>query len=180
MVEQLLGAQNAFGGSGKDTSVDIGYHYMQTSNLKHIKMNRLLLTKAEQDERGVVSKHNGSSTWGDGIYTGNNTFAFKNFGKTGILVAQLKGTTRDATQGVGPLLSHNTAIANKGTFKEMVILSQSFQCIPLLKFQRLVATNVAIKEKDKAIWCAHGKLQSLVDKHFNGGWVTKIFLAQKP
>ena len=172
MVERLLEAQFEF--SGKDTQVDIGYHYTRIENLEKIKENGLL-SKAERQECGVVSNYNGS-VWGDGVYTANNPYAYQKFGPIGLLVARLKGTSGPAKRrGCG--FVGDTAIASAGSSNEMVILAKSYQCIPLVQFQRLDRPDDAA---EKALRQIHGKLQGIVDVFLNNGIKTNIKCLERP
>lgn len=174
-VELLMDTQANFSFDmiNKDITVDIGYHYTRSENLERIKTNGLL-TKADRDTQRVASNFNGS-VWGDGIYTGNNPFAFSNFGDTGLLVARLKGAVSPARPG-GIRFQGDTAIVSKGTNVEMVILRQSKQCVPLLKFKKPSMpngnTHISICE-------AHRRLQRVVDTYFNDGARTTLIPAQR-
>ncbi|CAB9524731.1 expressed unknown protein [Seminavis robusta] len=173
--ERLLETQAIFGLSEtKDTRVDIGYHYTCSQNLEHIQANGLL-TKADRDEKGVASNFNGS-VWGDGVYSGNNPFSFARFGDTGLLVARLHGTKNPACRGGGGFVG-DTAIASQGTPHEMVILRQSSQCVPLLRFKRPVNPD---DDVDGAIWHAHRRLQGVVDAFFNDGAKTVVSAMPRP
>ena len=174
MVERLLEAQFEFSRKDKDTQVDIGYHYTRSENLEKIKENGLL-SKAERQECGVISNYNGSA-WGDGIYSANQPYAYQNFGPIGLLVARLKGSSRPATRG-GRGFIGDTAIANAGCSNEIVILAKSYQCIPLVQFQRLDRPDDAV---EKALQHIHGKLQEIVDVFLNNRIKTDIGSLERP
>jgi hypothetical protein len=131
LVERMIELQELFDAEKKNTRVDIGFHYTQSSNLESIRESGLL-TKAERDDRGVNSKYNGS-TYGDGIYTGNNPFAFRKFGDICLLVARLRGWS-EYHCAARPSGKPDTVIVQPNEQGEMVILAQSSQCVPLASF----------------------------------------------
>jgi len=168
MVERFAEAHSVFKFDGKDT------HYTRGDNLDQIQTTGLL-TKVEREAKGVENNYNGSA-WGDGVYTGNNPHAFSSYGDIGLLVARLKGHSIPATcRGRG--FKGDTAIANEGSAHEMVILSQSYQCIPLLYFRRVDAYGCHVFE---IIWTFHCKLQEIVDTLFNNGTKTGLNHSQLP
>ena len=70
----------------------------------------------------------------------------------------------------------NTAIASQGHYQEMVILQQSTQCAPLLRFKKPMAPD---KDTDQAIWHAHKRLQSIVDVFLNNGATTNVVTVER-
>ena len=176
LVERLAEAQAVFGFDQKMTHVDIGYHYTRGDNLHNIRSNGLL-TRTERRAKGVDNNYNGSA-WGDGVYTANNPHAFRNgnFGDTGLIVARLQGDRRPAVLH-GRSFVGDTAIANAGMQNEMVILGQSYQCVPLVQFQNSIFRD---GNAVSAIWAYHGKLQQIVDTFFNDGAQTQVLGGPPP
>jgi len=170
MVERCAEAQGIFRLEEKDTVVDIGYHYTRSDNLPSIQTTGLL-TKCERQDKGIVNNYNGS-TYGDGVYTGNNPHAFSGYGDTGILVARLKGNVQPAT-GRRRGFDNDTGIVCRGSPQEMVILGQSYQCIPLLQFRNHSAGSLC-DDDNKTIWAFHCMLQAVVDQFFNNGISTGL------
>ena len=95
LCEKMMKLQDEFRlDESKPTHVDIGYHYTRPEAMDRIRTDGLI-THAERQASGINS-HNGSA-FGDGIYTGNSPFPFRNFGEAGLLVARLKGKTQRRT-----------------------------------------------------------------------------------
>lgn len=78
MAEKLFQLQETFKTRQIDTTVDIGYHYTGENHYKQITENGLM-TKSEREQHGKGSHTNGQ-VYGEGIYTANNPFGFRNFG----------------------------------------------------------------------------------------------------
>ena len=70
-------------------ALEFDVRYKQQDNMKNIRTTGLL-THNERNASGVQSNYNGS-VYGDGVYTGNNPFAFSSYGNVGLLLARLKG-----------------------------------------------------------------------------------------
>ena len=70
LTERLLATQVAFWNAGKPYKTDIGYHYTSEANMSRIKTDGLL-SKAEREQLNIQAAYHGSS-FGDGVYTGNN------------------------------------------------------------------------------------------------------------
>ncbi|KAL3928806.1 MAG: hypothetical protein SGARI_004931 [Bacillariaceae sp.] len=83
-VERFFEIRDIFQMEGKDTRVDLGYHYTRSDNLDCIQMNGLM-TRSDRQANGVDNNFNGAA-WGDGVYTGNNFHSFKKFGDIGLIV----------------------------------------------------------------------------------------------
>jgi hypothetical protein len=165
-VERFLETRDIFQMQGKDTRVDLGYHFTKSENLKYIQMNGLM-TRSDRRAKGVDRNFNGDS-FGDGVYTGNNIHSCQYYGDVGLIVARLRGDQKPAVRrGIGFI--GDTAVAHIGQQNEMVILQQSSQCIPLVHFRRSTSnTNQA------SFWECHKKLQYICDQIFHDGMVSSI------
>ena len=176
LTENLLLAQDRMRLLGRDTKVDIGYHYTTKQNLEKIK-ERGLLTKAEREAMGIYAKHNGS-VHGDGVYTGNNMFAFmgSNFGNIGLLVARLRGKEQKQCFPRRDWDDEDTRVAGVG-ISEMVVLKESSQCIPLVDFD---SRSMKMSDEKGSLSAAahihaiHLSLQQIVDTIFNTGAQTDV------
>ena len=184
MVTKLAEAQEVFRVENKDIHIDIGYHYTKSENLSRIKTNGLL-TCGERLEKGVHSNYNGSA-YGDGVYTANDPYSYNSYGDVGLMVARLRGDARDATPG-GVNFVGDTAVALRGTPGEMVILRNSYQCVPLLRFSKAITTQYGNNNGDDGvmydqedIWRFHLRLQGLIDRFFNGGIQTDVNIIPPP
>ncbi|KAL7545149.1 hypothetical protein ACHAWF_008506 [Thalassiosira exigua] len=160
----MLNCMETFKSTGKDTGIDVGYHFTSKNSMEHIQRDGLM-TRSDQELNPKLnsreSAHIHGNAFGDGVYTGNNPFAFKKYGEVGIVVARLQGTTTrirpDEVVLSGTLLRPkihimapigqealkrdvNTIIGNKtmglhpNLHKDEVVLLQSSQCIPLVRF----------------------------------------------
>jgi hypothetical protein len=150
LAERMFDKQDEFRKANKPVTIDIGYHYTTTLSLGRIKTDGLL-TKSERATSNIGAKNHGS-VYGDGVYTGNNPFAFRQFGPVGLLVARLKGVVRLAAtkQDLLPDGSFDTIIGNKKKnhegntvalqrakhldYFDEVVMQSSSQCIPLVKY----------------------------------------------
>jgi hypothetical protein len=168
MVERMIELRELFEAEKKNTRVDIGFHYTRSSNLERIRENGLL-TKAERDDRGVNSNYNGS-TYGDGIYTGNNPFAFRTFGDICLLVARLRGWS-EYNCAARPSGRPDTLVVRPDEPGEMVILAQSSQCVPLASFSAHHIDNEAGRKK---ILSLQDTFQKLLDCFFNLTFETTV------
>ena len=155
--------QQTFRLAGKNTQVDIGYHYTENQNMDCIREHGLL-SKRERETRGIKSYNYNGSTWGDGIYTANVPHAFDDYGDIGLLVARLQGTQNEATQSDcdRELQQCDAAIANQSSTNQMVILAKANQCIPLLAFP-------AWMSEEKITRDYHLRMLKLVNHFFNKG-----------
>jgi len=184
MVERMLEAQATFRLENKGTHVDIGYHYTRKENLERIKTNGLL-SRMERNAKGVSACRYNGSAWGDGVYTANDPYSHSSYGDIGLLVARLKGDSNEAVPG-GQGFVGDTAIAHRGQRSEMVILGQSYQCVPLFKFQRSdITTRVregqgCLAEGNQVVWDYHCRLQKIVDKFFNDSMPTTVQVVPPP
>lgn len=169
LVERLAATQAEFKTSGKSAIVDIGYHYTTEINIPKIQ-ERGLLTRDERNSLSIKSKFNGA-IHGNGIYLGNNPFAFCNgpFGQVGLLVARLRGVEARSYQHRHWEGEFDVDTKTNGDgFKQMVILRTSRQCVPLASF----SSEMLDMDDDEApgnarVYNLHLCLQSLLDKYFN-------------
>ena len=92
---EMFKQQEAFRKAQVDSHVDIAYHYTRSQNLRRIRQDGLL-TKADRDKMNIATSTHGLA-FGDGVYTGNNPFAFTSYGDCGLMIARLKGVTVRAT-----------------------------------------------------------------------------------
>ena len=202
-VQNLLRCQDNYRLCGKGTHVDIGYHYTNSKNLKSIGENGLL-SRPERAQRGISEHQFRGASYGDGIYTGNNPFAYSSYGRNGVglLVLRLKGQTNLSSlpratmkfkkssalpriPEIVTLQRADTTIAKSKQFTEMVILHNTFQCVPVFLFPQEVILPPAtmpnntipsrfINPDGLAVWHYHTELQSLVDRYFNDNVPTKV------
>jgi hypothetical protein len=170
MAEKMLAAQERFQKSNKPTHVDIGYHYTREENMEQIKTDGLM-TRSDREANNICVQSNGESL-GDGVYLGNNPFAFHNFaqGDVGILVARLKGQTGSRTDEDGV----DTAVRCHGTFSEAVVPSSSCQCVALVSFSSSLIDPWNRTPGSDLIHKYHCQLQEIVDEIFNGGATTEV------
>ena len=189
LAEKTFVMQEHFRLAGKPTRVDLGYHYTNEASLESIKSNGLM-SKRERDQSSIsVSRNNGAS-YGDGVYTANNMFAFRKFGSVGLLVARLQGKTQRIIGKVGDRVEvgHDvdTLIGNKRRVRneaadtpaldadnyDEVVLYRSSQCLPLLRFHRSVVgsdgTHAIEPESIMHVQTFQEELDKVVGMFFNG------------
>jgi hypothetical protein len=169
-VERMLAAQECFQTSGKPTHVDIGYHYTRAGNMDGIQTDGLM-THPEREANQIHTNFNGAIL-GDGVYTGNNPFAFHEYAQSdvGILVARLRGQTGTRTDQDGV----DTAVRCPGTFSETVVPGSSFQCVALVSFSSSMIHQRETTPGSDLIHKYHCELQRVIDDIFNGGKATKV------
>lgn len=81
MAERLFSLQEEFQRNGIDPHVDVCYHYTNERNMVNIQEHGLL-TAEELTTTGQLMRKR-FLTFGPGIYTGNNPFAFSRHGNVG-------------------------------------------------------------------------------------------------
>ena len=202
MAIKMLQLHESFSSDLKPSRVDIGYHYTRPENMDRIRTDGLM-THAERTAHSVGALHNGSA-FGDGVYTGNNPFAFKSFGEAGLVVARLKGNAERRGLDLGraprrgPSPDVDTVIGNKGLglvtryrrgrrlasgeeeededqFDDEVVLQSSYQCVPLVRFHSSLASGHYMEAAGtRIIHSLHRAMQEVVDEFFNGGRDTKV------
>jgi deltex-like protein len=130
-----------------------------------------LLTRSEREANQIHTRFNGDSL-GDGVYTGNNPFAFHKFkhSDVGILVARLRGQTGTRTDQDGV----DTAVKRPGTFSETVVPGSSCQCVALVSFSSALISQIKTTRGSDLIHEYHCQLQEVVDEIFNGGKMTDV------
>ena len=79
---------------GKDTYVDLGFHFTSEDSMGHIQRDGLMTMSDRESNPKLNSqearrKH--GAVFGDGVYTGNVPSEIVNYGPVGIMVARLKG-----------------------------------------------------------------------------------------
>ncbi|CAJ1969694.1 unnamed protein product [Cylindrotheca closterium] len=160
LAKNLLETQASFLATGSSSVfVDVGYHYTNSINLDSIRTNGLM-TKNERDSQGVKANRFNGSAYGDGVYTGNNPIQFSNYGDTGLIVGRLLGTMQlfgHTSDGVNTVLVPNY---------KMVVLKTSAQCLPVIKYNKTLATSEQGKQVIQAL---HTSLQQILDQVFNRG-----------
>jgi deltex-like protein len=156
-AERLLKAQESLQEQGRDTSVDVGYHYTKSEEcMTRIRVDGLM-TLAERDAAGIPRVFNGAA-FGDGIYTANNPTSYSEYGPIGLLVARLKGTTT-TTKGTSAEQA-NSVIGRAGTVDEVVVLRNSRHCLPLIEYATpLASSHMTILDKMEQ------ELQALVSRY---------------
>jgi deltex-like protein len=182
LAERLLDTQESFKQTGRPYDVDLGYHNTTYSAVARIKTDGLL-TRKERVEQNIHSVNRGSY-YGDGVYTADNPFAFKQFGEVGLLVARIQG--RPLWKGSNRIVSpeeafgFDTVIGNKKLTPmvvwddkclqhEEVVLRSSSQTLPLIQFPTTVlpAVSVGSARADSPVRIFHIAIQELVDEFFN-------------
>jgi len=154
LAEKFLTTQAMFAKQGKPSTVDLGYHYTRQQNLDKIRTDGLL-TKRERDSNQIRTTWNGSS-YGDGIYSGNEPSKFTKYGDTGLLLARLKGVEMDSVQSNRCFEKGNDCISSTRNF---VVLQHSHQCLALIQFPtRLVDTKLDVILK------LERRIRSIVDE----------------
>jgi deltex len=173
---RLFETQANFRRLGKDTHVDVGYHYTKVECMERI-CGQGLLTKAERQATNNSSESNGA-TFGDGIYTSANPFSYHKFkgGDQGLFVARIRGLSR-----VGPRTSGaedssvDTLIGRYGESDEVWVLQSSVQAVPLVKFASdLVELDNDASVGNAMVYTYHCSLQKIIDDWFNGGAYTPV------
>jgi Deltex C-terminal domain len=185
LAERVFRLKQAFAVLGKDTTVDIGYHYTSSASMGRIRTDGLM-TNAERQARTT----NGS-IFGDGIYTGNNMFSYHNFGggDQGLLVARLKGAIHYANENDGNVHSINganrrdpvggatvdTVLGRAGGTDEVCVLQSSRQCVALVQYSaKIVDMNVDRAAGNEFVYRWHCSVQKVVDECFNNGRTTRV------
>jgi len=175
-AKKFIACQAEFQKHGIWPQVSLGFHYTKPANLERIKQDGLM-TRAERcgDQTYAI----GRLTYGDGIYVGNNPNAFGRFGKVGIIVAIIKGKCERAT-GRQISIDTNTVIGNKhrsdrsasangNNYFDEIVLQESCQCLPLIKYDASLL-NESIK-----LGAYFKELQRGVDKFLNNDLITTPF-----
>ena len=167
-VEHFLDKLDEFRRAEKPSHVDIGYHYTHRNNMANIKTDGLL-SKAERQASSIKSCFNGA-TFGDGIYTASNPFAYHGFagGEIGLFVLRLKGQAERFETSTQLTLDDADTILGRNATDEVTVLRSSSQCVALVQFpSELVSITTDDTPGNKMVYKYHCLLQELVDKHLN-------------
>lgn len=178
LVQNFLACRDSFIEKGLPANVTLAYHYTKQNCVDGIR------------QHGLIESSNG--TYGRGIYLGNNPLAFHGRGNMGLLVAILKGSStrvnRKSSRNAQVRNSNNTLIGNKlersnsnahanaPAFCDEIILQESCQCVPLLRFDASLVDiygNPSSRGND-ILWQHHKEMQRVIDLFFNNGEISKI------
>lgn len=172
LAEKMMKCQADFKAKNKPIQVEIAYHYTQKERLHSIRQDGLLVSKN-------LARH--GATYGNGIYVGNNPYAFRPYGDTGLLMAIIKGTEHrlaSSKEREAITTTHsgiNTVIGNKvgrdgarePGFDE-IVLQESCQVLPLMRFSKdLIDLSCLLSHNGNSLlWKFHVKMQELLDDFF--------------
>ena len=173
LAERLFAMQESFRQQGKNVHVDIGYHYTKSACMERIRSDGLLTTAERQAAN--INSHSNGATFGDGIYTCTNAFAYHKFcgGDQGLLVARLQGQIGEHGEASGGV---DTIIGRGGGTDEVCVLQSSSQCVALAKFSAdLIELTNDSSIGNEMVHTYHCSLQEIVDECFNGGGKTLVF-----
>lgn len=163
LIEGFLRKRRLFEQEGKPTYVDVGYHYTDK------------ISAIERDGLKVMGRR---EYFGPGIYVGNNPFAFRGYGKVGVIVLVLKGRVRWAINKnftdsfpVHDSVAGNKAFPSKPTgepfpsrYFDEIVLKSFDQALPILQFNRNAVAN-----KTEFMWTLHKALvHHFIDHQFPG------------
>lgn len=81
MAKNLLILQEQYAKLGIDNNVDIGFHYTSAECIDKIKKYGLLTAQERTAHELGITPH--GANFGTGVYTGNNPFAFRQYGNVG-------------------------------------------------------------------------------------------------
>jgi Deltex C-terminal domain/Ring finger domain len=169
-VKRLFATQEVFRQQGKNVHVDIGYHYTKSDCMERIRTDGLL-TNAEGRAASINGRSNGA-TFGDGIYTCTNAFAYKCCGDQGLLVARLQGQIGEHDGASGGV---DTIVGRGGRTNATQVLQSSSQCVVLAAFHAgLVELSDDDSVGNEMVNFYHYRLQEIVDECFNGGVMTLV------
>jgi hypothetical protein len=116
--------------AGRPHSIKVAFHYTNQTNVDSI------------GETGFQISRSFGGTFGKGIYVGNNPYAFRNFGGTGMMVLILSGSQKRVS--FGPTEQEqalfDSVVGNKLTmghteFFDEIVLKCEEQVLPLFHFQ---------------------------------------------
>ena len=175
-AENLIVCKEHFQLQKKPDQVTLGYHYTRTACLENIRKNGLL-TVEDRVAQNICNDKKPGEFFGQGIYTGTNPMAFTKYGELGLVVAILKGLEHiKEKRKQQPPSDVNTIIGNKSgiaPYEDEVILRQSCQVIPLIKYPRyqVLAKNAAFQD---TLWQLHEEIQRLVDEILNSSKPTVV------
>eukprot|EP00547_Thalassionema_nitzschioides_P011625 CAMPEP_0194259772 /NCGR_PEP_ID=MMETSP0158-20130606/44349_1 /TAXON_ID=33649 /ORGANISM="Thalassionema nitzschioides, Strain L26-B" /LENGTH=542 /DNA_ID=CAMNT_0038999691 /DNA_START=253 /DNA_END=1881 /DNA_ORIENTATION=- len=177
LAERVFKLQGKYKLSGKDTTVDIGYHYTRSENMHTIRTEGLL-NFPERQSSNINAGFNGARL-GHGIYTGSNPYSYHSYagGDVCLFVARLKGLTCSDMK-----TCPDTVLGRPDRTDEICVLGASDQCVALVKFNpSLVEINQGKCVGNYMVYTYHCMLQEVVDAFFNDGkkvTVPKLFPKQ--
>jgi hypothetical protein len=101
-TEKLIQKQDSFRAKNRPTTVSLGFHFTNPTNLSQIRTNGLL-TKQERQDRNINSTFNGS-VYGDGVYTAEDVTVGSSgrYGDIGIICACLNGKEKMGGRNFDP------------------------------------------------------------------------------
>ena len=174
-IERILTAQEDFRAAGKPTTVDLGYQYTMSENLKHIQLDGLLSKHERPANKITPAKYTGS-LYGEGIYTALNASAYNcAYGDVGLMVVRLRGVEADHPAGTRYDAGNDSITVFRNRHDEFIILQASKQCIPVLQF---ATASIVRYQPDHPgnliVHKYHVHLQKIVDDVFNGGVPTSV------
>jgi Deltex C-terminal domain len=165
-AQGLLDQRLKFLEADKPIDLDLGYHYTRRENLDSIGLYGLM-SKAERIANGIeVARENGES-FGTGIYTAPNPYAFhKRYGDVCIIVARLPGHSvlhsKHAPNKGDSVLFHS------GNETEMMILSHGSQCMPLAFFDAsIINSNDPKHQGNTIVDLYHSELRNILNRDIN-------------
>ena len=158
--------------NARPARVTLAYHYTRSNRMDSIKQDGLMTLA---DRKKAYNKSHGVGVFGDGVYTATNPFAFRHFGDVGLLVAVVLGHTSRVvynSKAMQDIAGINTKIGNKALYQingqitdaikytDELVLRESKQCLPLMRFD---TASVSSQAGQEAVWMYHQQLQSLLD-----------------
>lgn len=174
LADRMFTLQKDFQSQGKDTHVDIGFHYTKSSLLHSIRQDGLL-TKAERNRSPFMDQvPSNGGTFGDGLYLGNNPFSYHAFARGDIclFVARLKGQTNKFEERQ---VGDTTLLGRSGGTDEVCVLQSSAQALSLAYFSSdLIDPLDDSNAGNRMTHEYHCSLQAIVDEFFNDGQVTEV------
>lgn len=192
-AERFIKCYDTFLEQGKCAQVEFAYHYTKPENLHSIRQDGLM-SGSERAQKGIRAKR--VEAFGPGIYAATNPFAFLGrYGNVGLLVAIIKGHTKRIhdTSGEDDWDAVDTVIGNKyrtaekmraPPFYDEIVLTQSCQCLPLIKFSSEMLSQTADHTAaNLTMWRIHDALQTVMDNFFHAGNETircRILPSDKP
>jgi Deltex C-terminal domain len=166
-TSRMLQTQEDFHFAGKPTRVSLGYHYTSIENVPNICAHGLLSPKERTDKNIKPQKEHGE-VFGKGIYTAANPRVYHgSYGSLGIVVLQLLGKNKDFEEQKDSVECDSVTV-HRHQFGEIVVLSSSQQCVPVLGFDALHIHPVCtLSPGNLMLDKYHVALQTLVDDFFN-------------
>jgi hypothetical protein len=150
-AKRMLAAREEFRKLGKPIRIVLRHHYTRREHVASIRKHGLL-NRAERAARGVkIVKYNGNS-YGPGIYMASNPFAYRGvYGNVGLLVACLEGTNEDLYGRNKMSPKKDSGTVYRHSINEVVILSCSKQCVPVLQFEASQTNEIDHSWNEKAL-----------------------------